>query len=454
MAPNQRIRVQNVNLSLFRSVNKDASAYFNSNVQRWIAECVKTPRDQNFENENFEIKIPEIKNPETNSNRLKCLFVLICSAGLLYHLNVITNEYLSYQMVTSTSVLSRDIVEPPAISICVELEDFRAYFPDNCSLGDQNICPLENYSLHDVMNKYSGSLSENLYFFNYESNDFFDENVDQNILLQNQTLQYYFDRHKCIRINCSLNNIVSDKTSDINGPGLETDWRQDFLLHVYIWFKGAFKNKHRKDWANFRIMLHEPKKIAHNRDAPVVLYYWYPDNEPNTAKLNYYQVTTKYLKKPFAHACYDYAKDGNMESRGDCQEKCLRDGILRKYGKVGRCLSTTVYDDTIPYDAPYRDEEIDKECIKKCRLDCNTMQYTPLHVLSARFKYRNSFEVQLLSIYPETFIKFSPQFDLLSYLIYSGGTVGMWIGLSLFSTFSSTTDYLIVFQRKIVLKNE
>lgn len=365
-------------------------------------------------------------------------------------------------MVTSTSVLSPDIVEPPAISMCIELDEFRAYLPENCSVRERNICPTENYSLQDIMKKYSGDLSQNIYFYSYELNEFFGNNSVRNTFLQNQTLQYYFDRHKCIRIPCLLNekrsynethsSLISDNMSYIARRSLEYNLRQTYLLDTHLNITATLQNKQRRRWIDIYIMLHEFNKIAHDKDASVVKYYWNPDREPNSAKLIYYQVTTKYLKKPFAHACYDYAKDENMESRGDCQEKCLRDGILRKYGKVGRCLSTTVYDNTIPYDAPYQEEEIDKECVKKCPIDCKTIKYAPVVALISFFKYADSFQIQLLSLFPQTFVTYSPQFDLLSYLIYSGGTIGMWIGLSLFSTVSSITDYFIALYRKMVSK--
>ena len=390
------------------------------------------------------------------SNLSKFFMFMICCIGLLYHLYAITEEYLAYNMVTSTYVKSPDIIIPPAITICMRLKDFIGHLPQNCAKNEFNECVLEKYSLHDLMNKYSGNLTENMYFFNFDIDHFYDGNEDINIYLRSKTLQYYFDEHKCVRVKCLLkenlnlnvtyNQKISDNVNTIERRLLENNLRQLYLIDTYLWIKGALDDKYPKypnKLIEVKIILHEQDKIAHNRDASSITYVTEPHVRKPAARLIYNQVTTEYLKYPFAHACYNYTKDEKFESRGDCREKCMRDGILRKYGRSERCLSTTDFDKMVPDIGNCEDDQIDTECTIKCPLDCNTIQYTPMITFRFSYRYLNTIRIQLSSIYPQIFVNFSPNFNIVSYLVYAGGILGMWIGLDVFSSVSFLLKYSV-----------
>lgn len=173
--------------------------------------------------------------------------ILVCVAGLVYHFEVITEEYLEYKTVTATAVYNPDSFDPPAVSICVPLGHFKSY-------------------------------------------------------------RYLIDFR--IDINDTIRNTFQEK------------WES----------------------AKLTVLIHQANKIPHSRDAPFVKYFWQPEKEPNVVQLLYNQITTHYLKSPFESNCYDYVLDDKLASRGDCREKCIKDGILKKYGKVGRCQATTIYD--------------------------------------------------------------------------------------------------------------
>lgn len=390
------------------------------------------------------------------SNLSEFFMFMICCIGLLYHLYVITEQYLAYEMVTSTYVKSPDIIIPPAITICMRLKDFIGHLPQNCTKNELNECVLEKYSLHDLMKKYSGNLTENMYFFNFDIDHFYDGNEDINVYLRSKTLQYYFDEHKCVRIKCLLkenlnlnvryNQKISDNVNTIERRLLENSLRQLYLIDTYLWIKGALNDKYPKypsKLIEIKILLHEQDTIAHNRDASSITYVTEPYARKPAARLIYNQVATEYLKYPFAHACYNYKKDEKFESRGDCREKCMRDGILRKYGKSGRCLSTSDFDKTVPDIGNCEDDQIDTGCTTKCPLDCNTIQYTPMVAFRFAYKYSNTIRIQLSSIYPQTFVNFSPNFNIVSYLVYAGGIFGIWIGLDIFSSVSFLLKYFV-----------
>ena len=370
-------------------------------------------------------------------------------------------------MVTSTSIKSPDVIKPPAISMCLQMDEFEN-IPKNCTKMYVNVfgerrCILEEYSLKDLMTKYSGNLSDELYFWDYDK-DFYEQNATANKYFRSKTLQYYYSGHKCVHIPSSIGieliryhtNHPYNQLSRSHGysDNIERRTLEHNLDDIYLldFFLNIRNTRLIGRLVHLTIFFTEPEKIGHNRDSAFERYFWEPAIEPNVARLNYHQITTKYLKYPFDHDCYEYAKDDSLESKGDCQEKCTKNGTFKKYGRVGRVMSTYTYDDAIPYDAPIIDHEVDSSCIRKCRVDCKTIQYYPV-LDFLWFHYRKSvFRIQLLSACPQTFISFSAKFDMLSYLVFVGGIFGMWIGFDLFSSTSSFIDYLIGVCKKVATK--
>lgn len=373
-------------------------------------------------------------------------------------------------MVTVTTIKSPDTIFPPAISMCIRMYNFNQLPKDKCSRTSHKIypyCTANDYPLNDLINKYSGNLAEHLQFYDLEQDNFADKNDTMNRHFQEQTLQYYFSGHKCIRIPTSIGiDIMMNRTHDTS----RTQYDRRTLEHnlddiLLIQFTLDIVSSIETDLVsnssiNIAIFFHEHSKLGHNRDSPIGRYYWEPvipgrKGEPNVARMNYHQVTTKYMRHPYEHGCIDYNDSSSssskiFESKGDCQEKCTRDGILEKYGNVGRVVSTTIFDDSVPYDAPTFNQDIDFNCMKKCRVDCNTIQYNPmLGFLWTNYARPHVFRVQLLSSYPETFITFSAKFDILSYLIFMGGIFGMWVGLDLLTTTSAAINYLTKIFKKL-----
>ena len=341
--------------------------------------------------------------------------------------------------------------------------------PKNCSkmrVRNGAKCDINNYSLNDLMNVYSGNLSNELYFWNYEKEDFYNSHDETNNYYRKKTLQYYFSSHKCVRIpiwagkELLLNYTQRNRTRKENDIGLNTITRQAFesnledlfLLEYFLDVKHSL-NKTNYACLFVTIFFHEHDTIGHNHDSPFARYWWDPGAEPNVARLHYQQITTNYLKYPFKHNCIKYDKNSTYGSKGDCVEACTKKEIFKKYGKVGRVQSTVVYDDIVPKDAPFKDEESNMKCNQICHLDCNTVQYNPkLAFLWSHNNRKHVFRVQLLSGYPQTFISFSAKFDMLSYFIFVGGIFGMWMGLDLFTSTSNCIQYLCKIGKKALAK--
>ena len=387
----------------------------------------------------------------------KLLILLLCTIGLIYHLIITTIEYLSYEMVTLTTIELPDFIEPPAISLCLDLMDFRQ-LPINCTreeFDSSNRCSLNYYSLNELMNQYSGNLTSELQFTNYEKgkhNKFYGKDDVHNQYHQSRTLTYYHSGFKCVRIPSGIfiNHTNINQDMIIERRILEHYSKEKFFLEFTIDVQSSLNlssssSNTTNDWVYVTLFLHEYKKIGHKYDQSFVRYFWQPFVEPNVARLNYHQITTKYLKYPFSHNCYDYSVNSKLESKGDCIEKCTKDGIIKKYGKVGRVTSTYEYDNYVPHNGSTFDEDIDKYCVNKCPLDCNTIMYNPILAFLWTSSVKKIFRVQLSPTYPITYVTYIAKFHLLSYLIYMGGIFGIWVGMSVFTSTSFVINHVMKF---------
>lgn len=424
--------------------------------------CIKTVHNK---------KVTSI-HPTIESRKIKIFLTLICILGLSYHLVITTIEYFKYDMVTMTTIYSPDVFEPPAISMCISLKDFNQ-LPKNETESIKHI--INKYSLDQLMNEYSGDLTNELQFYDSDDNyfNFYNKSEPENIYFQRKCLQYFYSNNKCIRVPTSigldiiLNRTFTKSTEKYDRRLLEHNLDDILLIDFMLDIASSTNTSMETVNSIFvRIFFHEQSKIGHNRDSPFVRYYWEPTignskGEPNVARMNYHQINTIYMKYPFKHNCIDYDHSSvsdisNIESRGDCQEKCYAIGIYKKYGKIGRVLSTAIFDKYVPYDSPIFDSDIDSQCMKLCRVGCKTVQYNPMLGFLWTHYYRpHVFRIQLLSSYPQTFISFSEKFDILSYLIYMGGIFGMWVGLDLLKTTSTVVDYITkIFEKFMSAKKD
>lgn len=99
---------------------------------------------------------------------------------------------------------------------------------------------------------------------------------------------------------------------------------------------------------------------------------------------------------------------------------------------------TTFNNHTIDKLKRWFEDDIDKECHSHCTVDCNTNHFSTivLHkwLYNQTYKYglemtRDYFMLQMSSNHPITSVQYTSKFDLVSYLIYVGGIIGMWIGI-------------------------
>lgn len=385
----------------------------------------------------------------------RSIIFIVCTIGLAWHLIVTTSIYLSYELVTLTSTQLESVITPPLLNVCIRLEDFHPYFPKNCTRkvlvsGRKVNCVIEQYSLQMLMNNYSGAMIENTYFYNYDdyridnfaSSSYYD-------MFPGFLLEYYFLKSKCIQIPTLLNvrngkviydTIIGNRSNDINfsldKKHLESqDMEEIFLLDTFL---GVQHSIGHGKWIDVAIFLTDStNRVPHHRDQ-TYLHNFYDSSKTadDVSKISYYEVVTRYMTYPYGHDCYDNSNkviNETFESRGDCIEKCTNEGLLKKYGSVGRVMSTTEYDTYIPFNAPTYDEHIDRMCNSKCKVHCLTKQYFPIQLLLWNHFRHDKLRIQLLYMYPQTSVMFAAKFDLLSYFIFIGGICGIWVGLDLFS---------------------
>ena len=89
------------------------------------------------------------------------------------------------------------------------------------------------------------------------------------------------------------------------------------------------------------------------------------------------------------------------------------------------------------YDPEYNFESflLKYDCENFCKLECNENNY---HIDIERFE-RSSLDNEFLirhSEFPDIFVQFIPEMNLISFICNFGGLLGMWLGLTLFGIFN------------------
>lgn len=441
--------------------------------------------------------------PENGANKwqilIRVLPIIACTLGLVSHAYIVTKEYLAYEMVTSTSVSLRDVFVPPAISICIPFTCMPTYLPLYCKVikyeGVPEFCDLNMVPLDELMFKHSPDLSETLNFWdNIVFWWYMETDVFENEARKQMTSQYFYDDHKCIKIPTStvFPILTADDKSDIKNSTyrymlgksipdmrfvpkyverrkiedrLQEIFLTDLKLNIKRITNGTFHIN--RPYAPMSVIMHDKNMYPHRSDNPSVLYEWNSDKEANAIKFLYNQINTIYLEYPFEHKCKNYNSYTNprIESRGDCIEQCSYAKLYDRYrGNVSERLMTqhSIFSNRTTGGA-WNNDDIDKECHGHCTVDCDTNYFSSIVLHKWLYNQtidrypdvrypeveltRDYLRLQMASYHPITKVQYTVKFDLISYLIFVGGIIGMWVGIDFLYIGTGFTSSMLSFSQ-------
>ena len=204
--------------------------------------------------------------------------------------------------------------------------------------------------------------------------------------------------------------------------------------------------------------------ILHDIGYPVSPYDW---NSISVKKGYYYALTFTYqsfhlLKRPYSTDCIDYKLSTEFISRKDCIRKCsLRTGI-DFCGVVP--MDVEVYGGEP--DVQFANNSLEKNCIenlnlsKKClnvcpNVDCVKTYYRIVKLSETKLNKTDPQHLRIDLIppsEPETTFIHKARIESVEFICYMASTVGLWFGLSMFSTINWIKMFFINFNPVIIMK--
>ena len=399
------------------------------------------------------------------------LSVAICS----YMIFQTMNDYLDYNVVTTTEFISELVSEFPAVTIC-----------DSNPLSTKHAQDLTQKWIRNLISEDRTNLTRsNVFDYIFWSNrlalleavSFFftdDDRKKLGDLIPNinkcyfneeicsaENFSWYFDLNNgnCIQFNTGLSG---NEIKESNKPGS----RNGLSL---IFFSSEPENKYSSSFTHgFKVYIHnrslspspaEAINIQPSKSTDIAIKRTFIHKEP-------YPYSSCIHLSSFESIFYEYFKSVNKTYRqADCFELCLQNNIMKNcscydysYPRINNsfspCFTKPEILCTIYQYNYFRRFKMSEECLKLCPLECDSVKYD-VSMSSLDFPskfvfdiYKNfglfngtfeSFKQNLLQVnifYPSltyTKISESPKMSITDLLSNLGGTLGLYIGISFLS---------------------
>ena len=374
-------------------------------------------------------------------NAISCVFVALAFGGLVWQSVLICDLYFQYKVTTRTRVFIPDIIDPLAVSVCVQLHnllDYKKVFKDlgkNWTAQALEDNPVPMFSQLNVQQMFDYSLAnddviEKVILLNSSASKA--HTIDKRELVKSNTLitKYLYMGFLCYKIKFLQDEplLLRHYVAVLKSPGMIR----------YI----KFSKKMRKS--------NVIKITLGNMDTPpfqglMVTPYIYREYNytDKTAEYSYfvsshYTMTKQSLESPYETKCWNYELM-SLTNEVDCIETCVLNKTLDEFQKIpyttliksgsNKKLLTGL--DLENSGANDRFQKINRECTDKCsRPACKDFQ-----VITATASYsKGNFTWKHVVPTQTSFdIKSRPQLTFVEFLTYLLGTISTWTGLSIIS---------------------
>lgn len=371
--------------------------------------------------EKKKIRVTSGRHQQGTSPRLKlprAIWFLVCCIGLCAHSWLTTVDYLDYRTTTGVKVYVPIQFRPPAVSLCLSLNDIinasklniadEKYWNDyNCSdwLVSDCLYMLREYRMDMIMNNLTYGLLREVY--------------------GNVGVIYSKRLKKCVKYVKHNSRFID--VGDIDQ--METSDSDVITISLPAHFNEILKDT---DYSlNLGIIIHDSRTLAHIRENNMI---WISVDQYNYRMGTFDHVESISLPAPFKTKCIHY-RSTEYESMGDCIEHCFEKEYKIRYGKNFGLISTSNFSKAVlpSYGNLTYDKSIDESCYRKCPEQCELLSYFSIRIgdfILGNMKYIFNYGITL----SRPFIKVTlmASFDLNSFVIFIASAAGMWLGCSLY----------------------
>ena len=425
---------------------------------------------------------------------LENIFKLLCLVGFLYQSNVLLNDYLMGK--TSISLEVRRLTQEPlpALTLCTQnwlSMRSLANFSETSESYDKYMKLFEEY----FQNYHGLSPSKNVTDIHEQMDKIY---LDvKNYLVTSTTA--YLNGFKDFALKVNDLNFKIGATGSQKGNmtivqenfNLRNPVESSIIIGDGIYKCFTFNSFLRKDIRDIKVKLnaffmrisisyHTISKLSLMN--PMLFSIHSPNSLPNLNDLTEFdpkrhtvfsitQVNTELLGEGFETNCYDYDLDhkfANFNMRSDCITSCVRYTSIKNRTSP-RC--TIVSNLLIRYEMQEQEEcdlEVNQEsfifdlgrehrCQDECRLDCS-FRYYIINKKDSNYPVKSIGFESFIKIehgdLPDILIKYMPHTLFISLACNFGGLLGMWLGLSIISTWEILLNSLtkLIQKRKRILR--
>lgn len=368
--------------------------------------------------------------------------LMICFAGVVYQLISILVDYFHYKMVSEVVITKVDNVTPPAMSLCLPYVELM----DLSKLGFN----------HAPWNKMTKDEREALNT-KVQNNVTIEQIFSFTPKLQDLMIEFWSRKPGTFTIDSTLDNIIIKKFV-----------REEFICYKFYYAESDDPYFHLKSHqitygrepGSIMMVALDKKKLNHVSKAAFYLnnYDMYPRgdrdylinmvNENGSVfqeaatfwGISYMKYTLNLLPPPFRTSCKDYKKIG-FDSEYHCQDDCLKNQTIAKYGRKNCIFSATFTDprdiSVLSKYSVFRNQTLEKELdvmIDNCNFrSCPGFLCTKKWYVPQLYSRRDSNRIvwQLFDMNgPEYVLTFKPHVTFIGLLINIISVCGIWMGIS------------------------
>ena len=326
---------------------------------------------------------------------LNVLWMMSCLSGLIYHMELVSEQYFSYST-TSEVTVSDDPQKNetiPSILLCnnlIDMLDQKRLTKDGFRKFNSSSQILKELSIEQALN----------YTHEYEIKNY----TSHPVFIEYATTYSIWLERKCVQI------VPFVKTTS-------KFWRR--VLEISVVSSAKFKFKHHYYALNLKRTLNQMRSDYHPH---------YQNSYPIKKHLQYrYNVYKTVKPSTLINPCIEYSKEKHFKSRSYCLRQCEMIKSMKnpslKYGQRFHYKKTL--------QSPLRMFPNIKNC-DECPQECTNLIYVFSEPITTDSNHL--IRISMYGTDPVIDILFSVKLSLIEYVIYIASCVGLWFGFSMFQS--------------------
>lgn len=386
-----------------------------------------------------------MKSGKIISRLFSWFFITMCTAGLLWQLTAIIDQYFRYKVSTVVHVFTPDVIDPLAMTFCVPIHDVLDFKRMNMDLNLKNtyqdkwdlLSDYENLTIRHLFD-YVPSNDSTVEYVEYktkknsalESASCEDPNWTDKI----EIIKFLYDKEVCYKI-------LLKKDEQLRYREVAVTSEERFFLQIF-YFNQSFLNVE-----YLKVMLGPVNRTPYKEliSTPAIRDRIRKINGTRKVLFNRYDnyhLTIEKIKlpSPYETNCIQYEKVG-LRNQHHCIDDCVANEMFRQFGEIATLSPVTQPSDLKPFILYFHEYgqrsnkvwEIQDDCERvKCRRsECHDLEFVTSTASSLNGDYLKS-SVRIAS-QPSFKINSKESLTFVEFMVYIMGSISTWTGLSVFA---------------------